>query len=253
MKGLSTYLLLLLLSLALPLSAQTAWKPSDTKDFLQALNKARQFMSQTKQFAFVVHKTMSKADGDKSILRKSKMIFKRQDQLMLIKGEDIVILQNASLLLSMDSMNQVIVLDKAMNIDKKTVLSDDIDAAVHGTYKQIQKYVSGTVLKYKLKFMDEADTTILHEMEMDFDPIKGNMLRSMISYGAAATYELKGNKSVTGKLKTETLFVPIDNAKALTEAELGITRYVLLDNKNKATLTKKYSQYKLIDQRNLRE
>jgi hypothetical protein len=233
--------------------AQSTWKKAAAKDFIQSLNQARNYMSDTKQFAFNVNKIMSRADGDKKILSSTKMLFKRNGMLMMVKSNDLVILQNNKILLSLDSANKVLSLDKAITMNTKSLLGNDIDAYINSGYKEIQKMETVSSTKYKLKFVDEADTTILHSMEIEFDKKSGFMQRSLISFGAPATFELKGGKTITAKLRTETIFSAVVEAKPLSELDLGFSNYVYFDAKDKAILQKKYVKYQLIDQRNLRE
>jgi hypothetical protein len=247
------YLYIIYLSLACSmLSAQAKWEKAKAQDLLLAVNQSKAFISNTPQLAFKVLKTIATADAKHEVLANTKIIFKRNEKLLWLKSKEIEIKQNAQYLLTIDSNNKTIVVDKPIDLASKSLLGSDMDALIQTDMKDIQKLVLLTQLQFQFKYRDEMDTSMNHTVLLVFDKKTGQVLKSINTNEKAEDYQVTTKRMVHAKMQIETVFVPILNATPLSELELGLSNYIKTDAKNIVTLEKKYSKYKFLDQRAMR-
>jgi uncharacterized FlaG/YvyC family protein len=243
---------ILLSVMCFALSAQAKWEKAKAQDLLLAINQSKAFISNTPTLAFKVLKTIATADAKHEVLANTQIIFKRNEKLLWVKSKEIEIKQNAQYLLTIDSNNKTIVVDKPIDLGSKSLLGSDMDALIQTDMKDIQKLVSPSQLQFQFKYRDEADTTMNHLVLLVFDKKTGQMIKSINANEKADDYQVSAKRLVHAKMQMETVFVPLVNVTPLSEQELGLNHYIKTDVKNKVTLEKKYSKYKFLDQRAMR-
>jgi hypothetical protein len=235
------------------LSAQQKWQKSSADELMKAMNLSKAYIHKTNQFNMLIVKTIATANAQREVLAVSQMAFRRNGALLWIKGKDVDIRQNAQILVTIDSANKTIVVDKSIDLATKSMLGNSLDALVQNDYKDILKLVSTTQTQYQFKYQDDNDSTMQYVVQVAFNNQSGQMLKSVQVYDKVQPYQISKNKQINAKMQVETVFKDEVNKPVLTEKDFSLEKILSIDQKGKVMLNGKYKPYQLVDQRMYRE